>query len=96
MYLCIGNHIKAKELLEKALEIQKKVLDEDHADVANTCNNLASVYEKSEKYEEAKKLREKALFILKKSFAEDHPYVVGSYENLASVYNKIGKHDEAN
>ena len=47
MYVSLGEYNQAKELHEKALMIRKGVLvkaGEDHADVATSYNNLASVF----------------------------------------------------
>ena len=43
MYDILGEYNQAKELHEKALIIRKKIFGEDHADVATSYNNLASV-----------------------------------------------------
>ena len=42
---CLQNDLKgAEELHKRALAIRRKLLDENHPDVANSLNNLASVY----------------------------------------------------
>ena len=66
--------------------IQKKIFDEDHADVASSYNNLATVYHSLGEYNQAKGLHEKALMIRKKIFDEYHADVASSYNNLATVY----------
>ena len=58
--------------------IRKKIFDEDHADVASSYNNLASVYHSLGEYNQAKELRGKALMIRKKIFSEDHAAVATS------------------
>ena len=50
MYNSLGEYNQAKELLEKALTIREKIFGEDHADVAASYNNLASVYYSLGKY----------------------------------------------
>ena len=85
MYKRLGEYNQAKELHEKALIIRKKIFGEDHADVATSYNNLASVYDSLGEYNQAKELHEKALIIYKKIFGEDHADVATSYNNLALV-----------
>ena len=85
MYKRLGEYNQAKELHEKALIIRKKIFGEDHADVATSYNNLASVYNSLGEYNQAKELHEKALIISKKIFGEDHADVATSYNNLALV-----------
>ena len=66
MYNILGEYNQAKELHEKALIIFKKIFGEDHADVAASYNNLASVYNQLGEYDQAKELHEKALMISKR------------------------------
>ena len=40
-----GKLAEALPLLEKSLAIRKQVLGDDHPDVAQSCNNIASVYQ---------------------------------------------------
>ena len=94
VYWALGEHNQAKELLEKALVIHKKIFGEDHASVATSYNNLASVYNSLGEYNQAKELLEKALVIRKKIFGEDHADVATSYNNLASVYDSLGENNQ--
>ena len=68
---------------------------ENHADVATSCNNLASVYTCLGEYNQAKELYEKALMIRKIIFGENHAYVAINYNNLALVYNSLGEYNQA-
>ena len=95
VYQTLGEHNQAKELHRKALVIRKKIFGEDHADVATSYNNLASVYNSQGEYNQAKELHEKALMIQKKIFGEDHAHVALSYNNLASVYESLGEYHQA-
>ena len=50
--------------------ISKNSFDEDHPDVATSCNNLASVYNHLGEYDQGKELNEKVLMIRKNIFSE--------------------------
>ena len=91
----LGEYNQAKELHEKALIIRKKIFGEDHADVATSYNNLASVYDSLGEYNQAKELHEKALVIWKKINVEDHVNVAATYNNLATVYCSLGEYNQA-
>ena len=65
--------------------IRKSIFGEDHADVATSYSNLATVYHGLGEYNQAKELHEKALMIFKKIFGEDHAHVAMSYNNLATT-----------
>ena len=75
--------------------IQKSIFGEDHADVATSYSNLATVYSRLGEYNQAKELHEKALMIRKSIFGEDHADVATSYSNLATVYSRLGKYNQA-
>ena len=63
MHYSLREYNQTKELHEKALVIRKKIFGEDHAAVATSYNNLASVYNTLGEYNQAKELHEKALVI---------------------------------
>ena len=88
MYDTLGEYNQAKELHEKALIIYKKTFGENHADVATSYNNLASVYNRLGQYNQAKELYEKALTIRKQIFGEGHKYV----ERIRSELALVDKH----
>ena len=73
--------------------IRKKIFDEDHAGVASSYNNLATVYHSLGEYNQAKEFHEKALMIRKKIFDEDHVDVATGYNNLATVYHSLGEYN---
>ena len=79
MYNRLGEYNQTIELYEKALWIRKKILGEDHADVATIYSKLASVYNRLGEYNQAKELYEKALTIRRKIFCEDHAHVATSF-----------------
>ena len=85
MYNSLGEYNQAKELHDKALMIYKKNFGEDHADVATSYSNLASVYHRLGEYNQAKDLHEKALTIFKTIFGEDHANVAKSWHQCATA-----------
>ena len=75
MYIRLGEYNQAKELQEKALVIHKMIFGEEHADVARSYSNLASVYNRLGEYNRAKELLKKALRIYEKILVENDLYV---------------------
>ena len=57
-------------MFEESLAIRKKMLGEEHPDVADSLNNLASLYKNQGKYDEAEKMYNEALAIRKKMLGE--------------------------
>ncbi len=68
-----GRYEEAEPLHKKALELRKKLLGEDHPDVATSLNNLGLLYNNQGRYEEAEPLYLQALELRKKLLGEDHP-----------------------
>ena len=95
VYRRLGEYNRANELHEKALMIRKRIFGEDHADVASSYNNLATVFNHLGESDQAKHLHEKALMIRKKILGEDHADVGESYNNLAAVYHRLGEYNQA-
>jgi tetratricopeptide (TPR) repeat protein len=86
---------EARPYLERALDIRKKVLGEDHPDTAMALNNLANLLSDQSSYEEAQPLYERALAIRKKVLGEEHSLTAASLNNLALLLSDQGSYEEA-
>ena len=87
-----GSTPQAQPLYEKALEIRRRLLTDDHPDTATSYNNLAVNLNAQGKYAEAQPLYEKALEIRRRLLTDDHPDTATSYNNLAVNLNAQGKY----
>ena len=90
-----GSTPQAQPLFEKALEIRRRLLTDDHPDTADSYNNLAANLNAQGKYAQAQPLFEKALEIRRRLLTDDHPDTARSYNNLAANLNAQGKYLEA-
>ena len=90
-----GSTPQAQPLFEKALEIRRRLLTDDHPDTATSYNNLAANLNAQGKYAQAQPLYEKALEIRRRLLTDDHPDTAHSYNNLAANLNAQGKYLEA-
>jgi len=90
-----GEYKEAHALIERALEMYKKVLGEEHLDTATSVNNLAGLYASQGRYAEAEPLYEQALEIRRKVLGEEHPDTATSVNNLAGLYASQGRYAEA-
>lgn len=90
-----GRYNEAQPLLQKALEIYRKALGEDHPDTARSYNNLAYNLNAQGKATEAQPLYQKALAISRKVLGEDHPDTANIYKNVAFNLAAQGKAAEA-
>ena len=90
-----GSTLQAQPLYEKALEIRRRLLTDDHPDTANSYNNLAYNLNAQGKYAQAQPLYEKALEISRRLLTDDHPDTAISYDNLAGNLDAQGKYAQA-
>jgi CHAT domain-containing protein len=90
-----GQYVTAIPLAERALAIRKKVLGNEHPDVATSLNNLALLYDRQGRYSEAEPLYRQALEMNQRLLGNEHPNVANSLNNLALLYNEQGRYSEA-
>jgi CHAT domain-containing protein/Tfp pilus assembly protein PilF len=81
-----GKYDEAIPLVERALEIRKKLLGPDHRDVAAAILGRANLYRDKSEYAKAEPLYRQALNILEKALGPDHPDVARAINNLAIFY----------
>ena len=86
---------EAEELSVRVLEIDKRVLGEEHPDTLNSMANLAVTYRQRGRLEEAEGLEVRVLEIRKRVLGEEHPNTLMSMANLAFVYRQRGRLEEA-
>ena len=90
-----GKYALAQPMLEKALEIRRRLLTDDHPRTATSYNNLAGNLQAQGKYAQAQPLLEKALEISRRLLTDDHPDTASSYDNLAGNLQAQGKYAQA-
>jgi len=90
-----GKYALAQPLFEKALEIRRRFLTDDHPDTGGSYNNLAYTHYAQGKYALAQPLYEKALEINRRLLTDDHPDTAQSCNNLAMNLAGQGKYAAA-
>jgi CHAT domain-containing protein/uncharacterized protein YxeA len=84
-----NNIVLEAEYLEKALRIQKAVLDSTHAQLADTYQALGDYnYDVLSAYLTGHEYHQKALWVRERRFKEGHPSTALTYLNLAK-YNRV-------
>jgi tetratricopeptide (TPR) repeat protein len=94
-YSAKGMYHQADSLLQQALTIRKKALGENHPDVAESLNSLASLFRVQGQYGAAEAHYRRALDIREAAFGPEHADVATSLNGLANVLWAQGRFEEA-
>jgi CHAT domain-containing protein/tetratricopeptide (TPR) repeat protein len=90
-----GKYAQAQPLYEKALEIRRRLLTDDHPQTASSYSNLACNLNRQGKYAAAQPLFERALEIRRRLLTDDHPDTASSYSNVAHNLDAQAKYAQA-
>jgi tetratricopeptide (TPR) repeat protein len=80
---------------DAALNIRKRLLGDDHADVASVCVNLSAVLQRLGRLDEALTMCSSALEIYNKAPGNNQENIAMCHQNMGSALQEQGKHDEA-
>jgi non-specific serine/threonine protein kinase/serine/threonine-protein kinase len=90
-YRDLGIYPEAQRQFERALELRRHVLNDDHPDTLLSIRNLATVYHNQGKFAQAEPLYNKVLEVQRRVLGEQHPDTLQSMFDLAAVYQDQGK-----
>ena len=85
----------ARPYFEKDLEINRKVLGEEHPDTALSMNNMGALLSAMGDYDAARPYYEMALEIRRNVLGEEHPDTANSLNNLGALLDSMGDYDGA-
>ena len=90
-----GQYALADPLLQKALELRRSLLENEHEDIASSLALLAYSCRLTGRYGEAEPLYQEALAMRKRLLGDEHPDVACSLNNLGVLYKNQGRYSEA-
>lgn len=90
-----GRADEADPAMRAGLEMMRRVLGDEHPDVALCMSNLALLREDQGRLEDAQELLQQALGLQRKLLGADHPALATTMSNLAGVLAKRGDHAAA-
>ncbi len=93
VYRELGLYEEAQTFLERALAMRRRLLGENHPDVATSMNGLAIVLFDRGAYDEAEQLYRETLAMRRRLLGENHPDVAISMSNLAVHLHDTGRYD---
>ncbi len=94
-YQGLGLYPEARKQMERALDLERRVLGAENPKTLRTMSRLASVYYSEGKYAQAEALLSQALEIERRVLGPEHPDTLRSISGLASVYYSEGKYAQA-
>ncbi len=95
VYSAASQHSAAEPLLERALEMRRRLGREGTQGFAVSLANLAALYYSTGRYSEAEPLFREAVETLRDQVGEQHPDYASVVCNLAEVCTAMGRHAEA-
>jgi serine/threonine protein kinase len=94
-YRALGEYKQAQPHLERALDLRRRVLGEDHLGTVPSMHCLAGVCLALGQYDRAAQLFSGILEISRRDLGEGHPTTVGALSNLGLVYLEQRRPDKA-
>jgi hypothetical protein len=85
----------ARELFERAHQLYRDMLGEDHPDTLTASNNLAANLRALGEHEQARQLNEDTLTHRRRVLGDDHPFTLLSATSLAIDLRNLGEHQRA-
>ncbi|CAF4331206.1 unnamed protein product, partial [Rotaria magnacalcarata] len=80
-----GNDEDALTYFQRALEMRKQYLPENHIDIADSLNNIGLIRQKQQNYAEALELFQQSLKLKEIYLPQDHPSMAINYHNIANI-----------
>ncbi|MGH3837292.1 MAG: FxSxx-COOH system tetratricopeptide repeat protein [Pseudonocardiaceae bacterium] len=90
-----GEPMAGLPLIERALELRRGVLGEEHPDTLTSANNLAANLRALGQYEAARRLDEDTLIRKRRVLGEEHPDTLTSANDLAADLWGLGEYEAA-
>lgn len=90
-----GKYAFSEQLLQQALQINCRILSEQHPQTAESFHNLGLIHKSQRRYHTAEVYFKQALQIRSQLLGEQHPMTANSLNSLAALYCCMGKYQQA-
>jgi eukaryotic-like serine/threonine-protein kinase len=94
-FMRLGKYEDAEKHLVRALEIRKTLFTGNHADIAESLDNMGTMYEEKGDLPQSEKYFRQALEMRKKLYGKEHKDIAATLNNLGQVLHNEGKLPEA-
>ena len=83
-----GRYDESESLVLETLEIQERILGNEHPSTLETRSNLANLFRNQGRYDEAEPLAIETLEVQRRVLGEEHPETLLTAMHLASIYRE--------
>jgi Tetratricopeptide repeat/Domain of unknown function (DUF4062)/NB-ARC domain len=90
-----GEPATARPLFERARDLRRSRLGDDHPDTLESASNLAGDLWEAGQYEPARQLAEDTLTRYRRVLGDNHPHTLRSATTLALTLREVGQHERA-
>ena len=90
-YSALGRHQDALVLQEKTLELQRRVLPENHSEIGTSCLNISLSYRQVGDFHRAIERAREALRIFQAALPPSHPHVKMAQERVRQIEGNIAR-----
>jgi Flp pilus assembly protein TadD len=90
-----GDHVKARQFHQQALDIRRRLLGPEHEEVAQAMNNLAKSHLDAEEYDDAERLFRASLEMITKLRGPQYVGTAAVSQNLAKCFYDKGDYSSA-
>ena len=94
-YLDLGLYPQARSHMERALELQRRALGEEHPVTLTTMSSLGELYLHEEDYAKCEQLLSRTVEAQRRVLGQAHPDTLRTMDDLAIAYDRRGNHAEA-
>jgi tetratricopeptide (TPR) repeat protein len=91
----LGDYDEAATICEQVLEVQRRVLGDDHPSTLYSIGNLGTIYATQGKDEAAEPLLVESLKGRREALGVEHPFTLNALKDMAEFYSDHGRTDEA-
>jgi tetratricopeptide (TPR) repeat protein len=93
-YVGLGMYAEARQQLQQALELERKVRGPDNPKTVDTMVALADANEALGKFADAETLAKQALEVSRRTLGPEHLNTLKAMDRLVSIDDELGKYDE--
>jgi tetratricopeptide (TPR) repeat protein len=94
-YLDLGLYTEAQREIQRAIDLRRRALGEEHPDTLRSLSSLANAIRDQGKYQEAEALYARVLRVQQRVLGENHPDTFATMNGLAHDYHDQTKYPQS-